>query len=157
TPDRTVKITDFGIARALSAAAVTGTGAVMGTPQYLSPEQARGEPATPASDVYGLGVVAYECLAGRRPFEKETAAAPAPAHLNDRVHPLPETAPADLSAVVMRALAKKPADRFPDAAAFSAALRGTPGALEAPTEVVAPVPAADATQVMAAVPPATAP
>jgi eukaryotic-like serine/threonine-protein kinase len=150
TADRTVKITDFGIARALSAAAVTGTGAVMGTPQYLSPEQARGETATPASDVYGLGVVAYECLAGRRPFEKETAVATALAHLNDPVPPLPSTVPADLAAVVMRALAKKPAERFPDAAAFAAALRGAPGT--AATQVVAPpVPAADATQVITGV------
>lgn len=140
TADRTVKITDFGIARALSAASVTGTGAVMGTPQYLSPEQARGEVASPASDVYGLGVVAYECLAGRRPFEKETAVATALAHLNDPVPALPATVPDDLAAVVMRALAKRPAERFPDAAALAAALRGVPGAVEAPTEVVAPVP-----------------
>ncbi|GAA1952000.1 hypothetical protein GCM10009798_09070 [Nocardioides panacihumi] len=153
TADRTVKITDFGIARALSAAAVTGTGAVMGTPQYLSPEQARGDTASPASDVYGLGVVAYECLVGRRPFEKETAVATALAHLNDPVPPLPATVPADMAAVVMRALAKKPAERFPDAAAFAAALRGVPGALDAPTQVVAPVatPPADATQVITGV------
>ena len=137
TADRTVKITDFGIARALSAAAVTGTGAVMGTPQYLSPEQARGETATPASDVYGLGVVAYECLAGRRPFEKETAVATALAHLNDPVPPLPASVPGGLAAVVLRALAKKPAERFPDAAAFAAALRGA-GADDAATQVVAP-------------------
>ncbi|MFI2706763.1 serine/threonine-protein kinase, partial [Nocardioides sp. CER28] len=153
TPDRKLKITDFGIARALSSAAVTGTGAVMGTPQYLSPEQARGEVATPASDVYGLGVVAYECLAGRRPFEKETAVATALSHLNDPVPPLPDTVPADLAAVVMRALAKKPAERFPDAAAFAAALRGEPGPGEAPTQVVAPMmaPPPDATQVITGV------
>ena len=161
TADRKVKITDFGIARALSQAAVTGTGAVMGTPQYLSPEQARGDVATPASDVYGLGVVAYECLAGRRPFEKETAVATALAHLNDPVPPLPATVPADLAAIVMRALAKKPAERFPDAAALAAALRGVPGALDAPTEIVAPVPPpGDATQVItgmgAPVPPTAA-
>jgi serine/threonine-protein kinase len=150
TADRKVKVTDFGIARALSQAAVTGTGAVMGTPQYLSPEQARGDVATPASDVYGLGVVAYECLAGRRPFEKETAVATALAHLNDPVPPLPATVPADITAVVMRALAKKPAERFPDAAAFAAALRGEPGAFDA-TQVVEPVPAADATQVLTGV------
>jgi len=147
TADRTVKVTDFGIARALSSAAVTGTGAVMGTPQYLSPEQARGEVATPASDVYGLGVVAYECLAGRRPFEKDTAVATALAHLNDPVPPLPASVPPDLAAVVMRALAKKPAERFPDAAAFAAALRGAP----------APTGAEDATQVVPPVPPAVVP
>jgi serine/threonine-protein kinase len=155
TADRTVKITDFGIARALSSAAVTGTGAVMGTPQYLSPEQARGETATPASDVYGLGVVAYECLAGRRPFEKETAVATALAHLNDPVPPLPAHVPADLEAVVMRALAKKPAERFPDAAAFAAALRGaTPPGADDATQVVPPVAvptASPATQVLTGV------
>ncbi|SFC91597.1 serine/threonine protein kinase [Nocardioides terrae] len=153
TADRTVKITDFGIARALSSAAVTGTGAVMGTPQYLSPEQARGETATPASDVYGLGVVAYECLAGRRPFEKDTAVATALAHLNDPVPPLPDHVPADLAAVVMRALAKKPAERFPDAAAFAAALRGAPAPAgsEDATQVVPPVvvpPSSPSTQVL---------
>jgi serine/threonine-protein kinase len=164
TADRTVKITDFGIARALSAAAVTGTGAVMGTPQYLSPEQARGETATPASDVYGLGVVGYECLAGRRPFEKETAVATALAHLNDPVPPLPASVPPDLAAVVMRALAKKPAERFPDAGAFAAALRESGSAATAATQVVPPAaappvpvpPSTPATQVLTglgAVPP----
>jgi serine/threonine-protein kinase len=155
TADRVVKVTDFGIARALSSAAVTGTGAVMGTPQYLSPEQARGDAATPASDVYGLGVVAYECLAGRRPFEKETAVATALSHLNDPVPPLPASVPGDLAAVVMRALAKKPAERYADAGAFAAALRGVGSTADAPTQVSpvvapGPVPAADATQVLPA-------
>ncbi|MDN5745737.1 MAG: serine/threonine protein kinase, partial [Nocardioidaceae bacterium] len=77
TSDRTVKITDFGIARAADSVALTRTGSVMGTPQYLSPEQARGNPSTPASDVYSLGVVAYECLVGRRPFEADTPVATA--------------------------------------------------------------------------------
>ncbi|WGL52578.1 protein kinase [Nocardioides sp. BP30] len=127
TPDREVKVTDFGIARAASSSAITGTGQVMGTPQYLSPEQARGEQATPASDVYSLGVMAFECLAGRRPFQKDTAVATALAHLHDPVPPLPASVPADLAAVVTRALAKDPKDRYPDAAAFTAALRGIDG------------------------------
>lgn len=72
TPDGTVKITDFGIARAVHSAPLTATGAIMGTAYYLSPEQASGRSATPASDVYALGVVAYECLSGRRPFPGDT-------------------------------------------------------------------------------------
>lgn len=154
TPQRTVKITDFGIARAMAGMAMTGTGAVMGTPQYLSPEQARGETATPASDVYGLGVVAFECLAGRRPFEKETPVATALAHLNDPVPALPASVPADLAAVVQRALAKRPADRYPDGGAFAAALRGATqaGPADEPTAVVPAVPPADPLPATAAIP-----
>jgi eukaryotic-like serine/threonine-protein kinase len=144
TPDRTVKITDFGIARAAEGMSLTETGQVMGTPQYLSPEQARGEAATPASDVYSLGVVAFECLAGHRPFVAETPVATALAHLRDPVPDLPDDVPADLAAVVHRAMAKSPEDRFADAAELAAALRN-PGAVAAPdrTQVltgVAPVP-----------------
>ncbi|MCR1785375.1 serine/threonine protein kinase [Nocardioides carbamazepini] len=123
TSDRTVKITDFGIARALDSVALTRTGSVMGTPQYLSPEQARGNPSTPASDVYSLGVVAFECLAGRRPFEAETPIATALAHLQQPVPQLPPSVPGPLAAVVRRALAKDPAERYADGAAFAEALR----------------------------------
>jgi serine/threonine-protein kinase len=123
TPDRTIKITDFGIARAAEGMALTQTGQVMGTPQYLSPEQAQGGTATPASDVYSLGVVAFECLAGHRPFVAETAVATALAHLREPVPELPPHVPADLAAVVRRAMSKSPEDRFPDGTAFAAALR----------------------------------
>ena len=138
TPDRQVKVTDFGIARAASSSAITSTGQVMGTPQYLSPEQARGETATSASDVYALGVVAFECLAGYRPFQKETPVATAIAHLHDPVPPLPDDVPPDLAAVVMKALAKDPASRYPDAAAFTAALRGR-GGVRTDTSATIPV------------------
>ncbi|UMG94169.1 serine/threonine-protein kinase [Nocardioides sp. TF02-7] len=134
TPDRRIKVTDFGIARAGDAAQITRTGAVMGTPQYLSPEQARGNPATPASDVYSLGVVAFECLAGRRPFEAESAVATALAHLQQPVPDLPPEVPADLAAVVRRALAKSPEERYADGAAFAAALRSPGSAAGAPDD-----------------------
>jgi serine/threonine-protein kinase len=140
TPSRRIKITDFGIARATEGVGLTETGQVMGTPQYLSPEQAEGRQATPASDVYSLGVVAFECLAGRRPFVAETAVATALAHLREPVPELPPDVPADLAAVVRRALSKKPGDRYPDATAFAAALRDPATAatriVAAPTQVL---------------------
>ncbi|WP_308196037.1 serine/threonine protein kinase [Nocardioides bruguierae] len=123
TPERKVKVTDFGIARAADAVGITQTGQVLGTPQYLSPEQARGTTATPASDVYALGVVAFECLAGERPFDAGSPVATALAHLNQPVPDLPDSVPAPLAAVVQRALSKDPADRYPEGSAFAAALR----------------------------------
>jgi len=145
TPDRRVKITDFGIARAAEGMALTQTGQVMGTPQYLSPEQAQGGTATPASDVYSLGVVAFECLAGRRPFVGETPVATALAHLREPVPELPAEVPSDLATVVRRAMAKDPAERFTDASALAAAFRA-PGTVALPATAMAP--AAPATQVM---------
>jgi len=144
TPQGRVKVTDFGIARAADSVAVTQPGTVIGTPFYLSPEQARGETAGPAADVYALGVVAHECLAGRRPFAADTPVATALAHLRDPVPDLPATVPADLAAVIRRALAKTPAERFPDAGALAAALAATGRG----TTAVTPVPPA-ATQVLA--------
>ncbi|MGY0538700.1 serine/threonine protein kinase [Nocardioides sp. YJ-D4] len=156
TPQRKVKVTDFGIARAQASTGITGTGQVMGTPQYLSPEQARGEKATPASDVYSLGVVAFECLAGYRPFQKETPVATAIAHLHDPVPPLPDHVPADLAAIVMRSLQKDPSLRYADAAAFTSAMIGHGAAdpdADATTVVAAAAPGdATATSVMDPVP-----
>ena len=147
-----LKITDFGIARSASQGAVTVTGQVVGTPQYLSPEQARGEVATPASDVYGLGVVAYEALTGSRPFDRPTAVATALAHLEDPVPALPATVPPGLAAVVERALAKNPADRYADGAAFADAMRAAIlSEAAANVAAVATAPDIDATVVSAAV------
>lgn len=154
TPDRQIKVTDFGIARAAEGVGMTQTGEVMGTPQYLSPEQARGETATPASDVYSLGVVAFECLAGRRPFVADTAVATALAHLREPVPDLPDAVPDDLAAVVRRAMAKLPQDRFTDGAALAAALRDPATAVAQ----VPPRPEPESTQVLTGVvPPPPAP
>ncbi len=126
TPSGRVKITDFGIARAADGAALTQTGQVIGTPAYISPEQAEGTPATQASDIYSLGVVLYECLAGARPFGGDTPISTALAHLRAEPPPLPDQVPAHLREVVATALAKDPAQRFSSMADFAAALRGGP-------------------------------
>jgi serine/threonine-protein kinase len=107
-----VKITDFGIAWSASSVPLTQTGQVIGTAHYLSPEQAQGAKATAASDVYALGAVAYECLAGRRPFEGENSVQIAVMQIRDVPDPLPADVPADVRALVERAMAKNPADRF---------------------------------------------
>ncbi|WP_426564323.1 protein kinase domain-containing protein [Angustibacter sp. McL0619] len=152
TPDETLKITDFGIARAGDQLPITRTGEVMGTVQYLSPEQAVGQTATPLSDVYALGVVAYETLAGRRPFDHDTAVATALAQVNDDPDPLPETVPPRVADVVMWSMEKNPAHRPQSAAELGSALGSALAGLSA-----APATAA-ATQVMPAVvaPPPTA-
>src|SRR5215210_4138118 len=121
-PDGVVKLTDFGIAQARDATPLTKTGMVVGTAQYLSPEQAQGMEVTAASDVYSLGVVAYECLAGARPFDGASQVAIALAHINRPPPPLPAEVPPAVRLLVERALAKDPADRFADGAAFAAAI-----------------------------------
>jgi len=106
-----VKIVDFGIASAADAVSLTRTGTVIGTAMYMSPEQASGQRATGASDLYGLGAVAYAALAGRPPFDREAAVAVAMAHIADTPDPLPADVPAELGALVMALLAKDPAQR----------------------------------------------
>jgi serine/threonine-protein kinase len=118
TPDGQVKITDFGIASSASSVPLTRTGQVIGTAHYLSPEQAQGAKAGPASDVYAVGAVAYECLAGRRPFEGESAVQVALMQIRDQPAPLPPDVPAPVRDLVERAMAKDPARRFPDGAAL---------------------------------------
>ncbi|WP_251050627.1 MULTISPECIES: serine/threonine-protein kinase [unclassified Microbacterium] len=111
TPDGHVKITDFGIARIADQVPLTATGQVMGTVQYLSPEQASGHAASPATDTYSLGIVAYESLAGKRPFTGESQVAIAMAQINEQPPPLPPTVPIPVQNLVMAMIAKKPADR----------------------------------------------
>ena len=118
------KVTDFGIARA-GASDMTETGSIMGTAQYLSPEQAQGQPVSPRSDLYSIGVMLYELLTGRVPFDAESPVTIALRHVTDRPVPPMEINPAvppALNAVVMRALEKEPARRFADADEFIAAL-----------------------------------
>lgn len=119
----TLVLTDFGIARSEAASQLTGTGTVLGTASYLSPEQAAGQVATPASDVYALGVVAYQCLAGRRPFEGDNPLEIAMKHVREQPPPLPGDIPPAVREIVMRTLAKDPAKRWPSAAHLAAVAR----------------------------------
>jgi eukaryotic-like serine/threonine-protein kinase len=140
-----VKLADFGIAKAVSGVTdLTATGSVLGTPRYLAPEQAAGQGATPASDLYALGAVLYECLAGRAPFEADSPLAVALAHQQQPVPSLVDHVPgvpAALAAVVERALAKRPDDRHHDARAMRTALESAvgDGATETGTTAALPV------------------
>jgi len=121
TPDGRVKITDFGIARIADQVPLTATGQVMGTVQYLSPEQASGHPASPATDIYSLGIVAYESLAGKRPFTGESQVAIAMAQINEQAPPLPATVAQPVQNFVAAMIAKKPEERPGSAATVARA------------------------------------
>ena len=146
--DGRAKVTDFGIARA-GASEMTETGSIMGTAQYLSPEQAQGHAVAAASDLYSIGVMLYEMLAGRLPFEGESAVSVALKHLSEPPPPLsqfrPDVHPA-LEAVVMAALAKDPAQRWQSAEEFAQGLEAARSQIDAGIDgaeglaAVAPVP-----------------
>ncbi|WFR84087.1 protein kinase [Arthrobacter sp. Y-9] len=182
TPDRHVKITDFGIARLADQVPLTQTGQVMGTAQYLAPEQATGQTATGSSDIYSLGIIGYECLTGHRPFSGESQIAIALAQVNDAPPPLPDSLAKPIRALLMSMLAKDPANRPADALKLAeaaeairrgdidAAHRAVPGMLlfesttgpitapvdvqqTAATTVVPPVSATTATSALPVVPP----
>src|SRR5437764_11323873 len=122
--DGRLKVTDFGIARS-GASQMTEAGSIVGTAQYLSPEQARGAPVDPRSDLYSLGIVLYEMLTGLVPFTGDTPVEIAMKHLSEIPEPpseLREEVPHDLDAVVMRALAKEPEQRYGSAEEMDADL-----------------------------------
>ena len=121
-----VKVADFGVASASGMSSFTQTGTILGTAGYLSPEQARGERATDASDRYALAVVAWELLVGRRPYQADTPTAEAYAHVNapvPSIHDVRGSVPIAFDAVFQRALAKDPNVRYPTAAEFVGELR----------------------------------
>jgi serine/threonine-protein kinase len=143
TDDGDVKVTDFGIARAVSEASMTVTGTTLGSVHYFSPEQAAGDEVTGASDVYSLGIVLYEMLTGRRPFEGDSAAGVALRRINEDA-PSPSAigkpVPRGLEAILMRALARDPRQRYPDAGSLAEALRAwrrDPDAVIGPAGVAA--------------------
>jgi eukaryotic-like serine/threonine-protein kinase len=133
-----IRVVDFGVARVIdeTTGQLTAAGTVLGTAGYISPEQARGEPASAASDLYSLGIVAYELLTGGRPFERTSATSEALAHVQE---PVPSASargvglPPAVDAVFERALAKDPAHRYPTAEALVQALRGALEPDEEPT------------------------
>jgi serine/threonine protein kinase len=133
--DGRLKVTDFGIART-GASDITNTGSIVGTPKYVSPEQAQGHALSVESDLYSIGVVLFELLTGRVPFEGENVVSLALKHVNERP-PQPSrfnaTIPPELEACVMRALEKDPACRFTSADMFIAALERAKAALPATT------------------------
>ncbi|MGH3858045.1 serine/threonine-protein kinase [Actinokineospora sp.] len=122
TPTGTVKLTDFGIAKAADAAPVTRSGMVMGTAHYIAPEQALGHEAEPASDVYSLAVVGYECLTGHRPFLSENAVTVAMMHIRDLPRPLPHDVPPGARAVIEATLVKDPRQRYSNGGEFANAV-----------------------------------
>ena len=139
--DGTVRVADFGVASAAGLDSLTMTGTILGTAGYLAPEQARGEPTTPATDLYALAVVAFELLTGQRPFQADNPTAEAAAHVHAEVPAVSEhgALPPELDPIFRRALAKDPADRYPTSADFVSALREALRSAGATTREFVPV------------------
>ncbi|WP_433262892.1 protein kinase domain-containing protein [Micromonospora vinacea] len=146
--DGTVVLVDFGIARSRDMAGLTAANMVLGTASYMSPEQATGQPVSAATDIYALGAVAYFCLAGQPPFHGDNPLAVALRHAQEDPAPLPADTPPAVAAVVARALAKRPVDRFGSAAELAAAaadardatLASIPVSARPPWALAAPTP-----------------
>jgi len=143
TPTGEVKLTDFGISKAPGQVNLTQAGMVMGTAQYLPPEQAMGQPATPAGDLYALGVIAYEALAGKRPFSGDKPVDIAFAHVNKPVPALPDSVAPSLRELVMELLEKEPQKRLASADALMQRLEEVQQALNSAGDSL-PAPAAEA-------------
>ena len=146
--DGYARLTDFGIARALEGSQLTQAGEFLGTAHYVSPEQAQGHPATPASDLYSLAVIGHELLTGQPPFDGDSVITTALAHVIHPAPPLPDSVPEPLRTTVMAGLAKRPEDRPPSAGSFADALQLPMGAT--PEHLV------DAAEAAASVVPTTA-
>ncbi len=121
-PDGRVKVGDFGVARLAEGTSDAGAATIVGTPQYMAPEQAQGGTTSPATDVYSIGVVLYEMLAGHPPFAGGTVVELAFRHVHDVPPPLPPRTPRALTEVIDRALAKDPAERYADGRELAEAL-----------------------------------
>ena len=138
TPTGQVKLTDFGIAKAVDAAPVTQTGMVMGTAQYIAPEQALGRDATSASDVYSLGVVGYESVAGRRPFTGDGALTVAMKHIKEQPAPLPADLPPNVRELIEISLLKEPTQRYRSGGTFADAVAAVRAGRRPPRPNAAP-------------------
>jgi serine/threonine-protein kinase len=149
-PNGTVILVDFGVARSAAVTSVTGLNAIVGTALYMAPEQVAKGNVTPATDIYALGAVAYHCIAGRPPFDGDNALQVALRHLEDEPEPLPADVPPAVRALVSRAMAKAPEDRFATAADFADAALAASGPMDwrnlTGTQLTAPMSPASATR-----------
>ncbi len=134
TAAQKVKVGDFGVARLAEGTSQAPSATVAGTPRYMSPEQARGQPTGPSTDVYSAGVVLYEMLAGEPPFAHGSAVELGLRHVQDQPPPLPPEVPTSLRNVVGKALAKDPRNRYRDGAAMADALRDAGPLVERPSQ-----------------------